>query len=777
MELLNFQSAASGQIVNRFSEYLADRLLVRINQAVPFYQNLAAITGAGKTVILADVVEQMRQRFAVEPIVLWLSKGKVVVWQTFANLATGKYSEFTGGYEVKPLLDCRAEDVARSDRGLLLVATVGKFNQRDKAEGDRRIFRVQLDVADQSLWDLLKARRDPVGRRRPLIVVYDEGHNLSNQQTQLLMELEPDGIIAASATTRVPEALEGTIERLRRDKGWGDADFITAVPSGEVAESGLVKKHILLGGYVTPMETAIDEMLAEMADADSAAISLGLPFRAKAIYVSSTNTVDGSSVRDDVGRPFREREARPIRIWRHLVENCGVAPSEIAVYCNLKFDAKRPPPEVFNLFSGGDADYERFTSGDYRHIIFNLSLQEGWDDPECGFAYIDKEMGSPEQVTQIVGRVLRQPGAKHYPATILNTAHFYIRTDERGVFEGILTDVQAKLGAEFPPLSLTVRRGTSGGAKPYKSPLKLRHVPTVSIDSEGAQERISRIIASIHDFRDGGVNTVGAGGRIQVLQAVGRGGEQTQEWVELAHSNRVTARWILRREIQALFSSHGDRQRDPINLCDIEHPKFDARIEYNSPAAAHLREKASEIVAAYIDGSTIVQNCDDHPYVVGSVAVDEADTVLFKHALHEGYSGLNGFEREFASALDKTRRIWCRNPSQGGFAIPLLDRGRTKTFNPDFLVWADRTIAAIDTKGDHLISEDSARKLFHLEKVGDGPDLLIRLITQGDWSLEGGVFSKRPASVGYTVWRLKQGKIVPLHCRSVAEAVTLSLQS
>ena len=212
MDLLPFQADASTQIADRFSEYMADPLTVRRSQLVPFYQNLSAITGSGKTLILADTIESFRSRLPVEPIVLWLSKGRVVVWQTFANLSTGKYAGLIGGFTVKPLLDCRPGDVEDASRGLLLVATVGKFNQRDKEEGDRKIFRVQFDVADRSLWDLLKARQDSSRRRRPLIIVYDEGHNLSNLQTQLLMELEPDALIAASATMRIPEALAGTIE-------------------------------------------------------------------------------------------------------------------------------------------------------------------------------------------------------------------------------------------------------------------------------------------------------------------------------------------------------------------------------------------------------------------------------------------------------------------------------------------------------------------------------------------------------------------------------------
>jgi type III restriction enzyme len=778
MDLLKFQADASTQITERFVQYMEDPLTVRRNQVVPFYQNLSSITGSGKTLILADTVEQIRSRLPIEPVVLWISKGRVVVWQTLANLADGKYSGLVGGYDVKPLMDCRVDDVEDSSRGLLLVATVGKFTQRDKEEGDRKIYRVQLDAADRSLWDLLKARRDAQRRRRPFIIVYDEGHNLSNLQTQLLLELEPDALIAASATLRVPEALGSTIERLRRDKKWQDADFITAVRSSDVVASGLVKKHILLGGYVTPMESAVDDLLSQMKGAEESAVALGLPIRPKAIYVSTTNTVDGISIRDDAARPFRERQARPILIWRHLVEGHGIDPSSIAVYCDLKFDGKFPPPPSFNLLSGGDADYDRFVSGNFRHIIFNLGLQEGWDDPECAFAYIDKEMGSPEQVTQVVGRVLRQPNAEHYPSPNLNTAHFYIRTDEKGVFEAILNDIRAKLASDIPDITLTVKRETSSGSRPYLPALKQRFVPTVSVDSTHARAPIDAIISATQDYRQGGVNTAGKGNRIQVLQDVGGDTDGSEEWIEMAHSNRVTARWVIRREVLKLFPAHGDRQRSPINLCDIEQAKFDAHVEYTSAAATHLREQAARVVEAYIDNSAIVQNALDHPYSPDRIAVDEAKLVKFKNALHEGYSDLNGLERTFAEALDKTKKVWCRNPSQGGFTIPLLDRGNTKTFSPDFLVWADKIVFAIDTKGDHLITEDAGRKLFYIDKMEDGAELVIRLVTEGEWTVAStGEFSRKSGSSGYTVWSLRQGKPKPQHSATLGEAVDLCLRA
>jgi type III restriction enzyme len=763
MELFPFQIEASTQIADRFATYAVDPLTITRTRLVPFYQNLNSITGSGKTLILADTVSQIRSHLATEPIVLWLSKGKVVVWQTYSNLSSGKYAGLVSNFTVKPLMECRQSDIENASGGLLLVATVGKFNQADQEKGDRKIYQLALDDASQSLWDMLKRRRDLANRQRPFIVVYDEGHNLTDQQTKLLVDLEPDALIAASATMRIPPELAQRLTRLRQDKGWTDDDFITVVKSSAVVESGLVKQQILLGGYVTPMEIAIDDMMDSMKRVEAAAEQIALPFRPKAIYVSNTNAVQGNVV-DNIHVTFQQRQARPILIWRHLVEHHDIDPATIAVYCNLKFDAKFPPPPGFNLFAGGDNDYETFIAGNYQHVIFNLTLQEGWDDPTCYFAYIDKDMGSKEQVTQVVGRVLRQPQAQHYPDPSLNTAHFFIRADERSVFEQVLREVQAKIAAESPEISLTVFTGGKGASVKTTMPArKVKLFPEVSINSDLAMDPIRRATASIHDYRVDNVNTVGKGGRVQVLQTVGRHDDAVEEWVEIEHSNRVTARWVFLREVQKTYAK-------AINLCDIEAPIFDAMIEYNSPAAEHMRESARKMVAAYIDNSCIVQNSVNSLPVPG-VTVDPSDITKFTYAIHEGYSGLNSLEKEFALALDKTQRVWFRNASRGLFEIPLLTHGGTKNFNPDFVVWVDKGIVAIDTKGDHLIVEDSSRKLFDIEKVGSGPDLTIRLVTRGKWNTH----IEPTDDIGFTVWKLQNGRRHPTHAMNVTEAVALCL--
>lgn len=764
MKLFNFQITASTAIAERFAAYSVDPLMVTKTRPVPFYQNLNSITGSGKTLILADTISQIRSHLPVEPIVLWLSKGRVVVWQTFANLSSGKYQELVGNFAVKPLTECKEKDIENSKSGLLLVATVGKFNQSGQEKGDRKIYQLSLDFASQSLWDLLKQRTDSSGRRRHFIVVYDEGHNLTDQQTKLLLDLEPDAIIASSATMRIPTELAQRMARLRQDKGWTDGDFVTAIKSSEVVASGLVKQHILLGGYITPMEIAVDEMMVAMKETEKSASELGLPFRPKAIYVSNTNAVQGQKM-DAVTVPFESRSARPILIWRHLVENHGIDPSTIAVYCNLKFDPKFPPRPNFNLFAGGDNDYENFIAGDYQHIIFNLTLQEGWDDPACYFAYIDKDMGSRDQITQVIGRVLRQPQAQHYPDPLLNTANFFIRTDERKVFEEALDEVRNKIAADSPEIKLTIYAGGKGTAAKTMLPArKVKQIPDMPVISNHAMEPIRQIIEGIQDYRLDAVNTVGKGGRIQVLQAIGQNDTELKEWVDTDHSNRVTARWVFAREVQKTYVK-------ALNLCDIENPKFDALIEYNSRAADHMREAAQKVVAAYIDHSNVM-NSFVEPRVVPGINVDPVHLERFTYSIHEGYSDLNNFELPFAQALDKSKKVWFRNPSRGLFEIPLLTHGGSKTFNPDFIVWADKKIVVIDTKGNHLIFEDAGRKVFTLDKIGNGPDLAIKLVSEGKYNEE----RSKTGADGYTVWTIRHGKPHGIHIKNMEDAVSICLR-
>lgn len=768
IELLPFQAQAAETIAQRFAKLSADERRPTVHKYwdVPFYQALSALTGAGKTAILADAVSQIRTVMKSEPLVLWISKSRAVVDQTYANCqAGGKYAHLLEAFLVGYLAELSPDIPSDATAPYIALATVGTFNQKDRADGTLRVHKVDDDKADHSLWTVLKERKTGSGDRRPLIIVYDEGHNLSDQQTELLLELEPDVILVASATMRTPGRLGKLIDRLK-EYGWSEDMLVTSVQSKAVVDAGLVKRQIVLGGYATMMEAALDDMLQSMEQTTAKAEALRAGFKPKAIYVCRTNVSQDDGSIDNPARPFTERTAPPILIWRYLTGQKGIDPSQIAVYCDLKFDRKHnPPPPDFILFSGGEDDFAVFTAGDYNHVIFNLSLQEGWDDPSCCFAYIDKSMGSAVQVEQVIGRALRQPGARHYADPSLNTANFYIRVDDKQVFPQILETVRRRIAAEIPEVKLASYTDTRDRNRMIKEPKEILSIPEIHINADDAVIPLTEAISLINDYRNDLVNTVGKGERFTAVHTIGDGSKAEIAITEAPHSNRVTARWILRRSILALYP-------EVVKTIDWSDSRFDAKVEMTSAAAVTLREAAEKLVDIYLEHSELVFE-ENNPYSIGSVLVNPSHMEQFRNALHEGYSDLNGPEVEFARALDESGELWVRNPPNGGFSIPLLEKGGTRNFFPDFLVWKGEIIFALDPKGKHLIKNDSGIKLLNIRDEKGTRRVLVRLITIGKWSDP----DTRKDTKGFTVWTISNtGKPKPHYCATVETAVSVALK-
>lgn len=775
IELFEFQNHAVAQIADRFLDYLGRRPGKVVGTKVtytPFYQALASITASGKTVIMADTVTHLLPLLAVKPIVIWLSKGRVVVDQTLANLS-GKYRHLLVGYEeVRLLADYNRSDVENDDLALIYLATVGTFNQQSREQGSLKLFQSDIDNADDSIWAALKSRMTSVAVRRPLLVVYDEAHNLTDQQTSLLMELEPDALLLASATPKLPLAIVKVTTDLKEALGWGDADLTTYVSSSDVVEAGLVKRRVLLGGYQGQMEEIIDDLLDHVADADQAVSDLGLSLSPKAIYVCRTNIVEGNAFKqDDPKRPFDHREAPPILIWRYLVREKGIDPGSVAVYTSaLKFDKDYPAPPDFVHFRGGDADYAKFVAGNYRHVIFNLGLQEGWDDPEVYFAYIDKSMHSTIQIEQVIGRVLRQPDAEHHEAELLNTASFYVRVDAKNEFADIAKDVNDRLGGELPEIQISAYDPRQKNRPVSYGPRDKKEVPHVWRDPSAAGTAIARLLnEELMDFRGDSTEKVrGVGAKALVQQVVGQAQSGELEWVERDHNNAVSARWIFQAAVRRQFPL-------ALEVTASDDPKFDALIELGSQADRHVRKIADEVVRIYLENVVLKQN-HLNPYIVGDMLVDPTSAETFSFALHGAYNGLNKtLELPFARELDRQKVTWCRNPSQSGYPIPLLSPGQSRNFYPDFLAWKGKHVFALDTKGEHILETEMGRKLLAVEanpkaKVA----LIVRLVSRGEWDKT----PRRISANGYTVWALGQARdLKPMHCATMGEAAEIALRT
>ncbi|MGJ7565258.1 DEAD/DEAH box helicase family protein [Variovorax sp. GB1R11] len=789
MKEIKFQNDAALQIARRYAFFAThDQRPGTRRLADPFFQALSALTGAGKTPILAEAVTLIRNELQGEPIVLWMSKARSVVTQTFNNFNGGKYAPLVEGFQVCTIKELKPTMVEDSSTPLLVLTTTGLFNNKDQAEGDLRIYRAAQDrQGGKSMWQRLIDRSDGQARR-PLIIVYDEAHNLSEQQTDILRELEPEAWLLASATIKLPTKFHNLV--IQPTKGWvvrssgekeafqalgalkdGDPDadawMTTLVDSQKVVDAELVKNAIHFDGTTAPMETCLDSLMERRGIIQKEITNRGLRIKPKAIYVCKTNITDDGQP-DDPAKPFNLRQAPPIRIWRYLVESKGIDPASIAIYSDLKFTEGTKPDAVVH-FSKGDDDFDKFHEGDFEHIIFNLSLQEGWDDPECYLAYIDKSMGSSTQVQQVIGRVLRQPHATHYDSEVLNAAHFFLRVDRKSVFTQALDLVKAKLDQEGAPIAIS--SSFSGGNSPGAIEVLPRDdlpsaLHSIYVLKEEAMLVVDQLLNQFPTFAEGGADAIGtAESASAIIKVSDKAGSATApEWTEGGNTNPVRLRWLLSLAVRSSAPQAG-------KIINTNSPKFDVRVQVRSNAEVAVRDLAEKIGAAYFEHSELIYEEDD-PFTFGPVRVVKEGALKFVNSLYPQYSKMGAEEVAFARGLDAAGVTWHRNPVSGGYSIPLLSPGDTANFFPDFLAWKANKVYAIDTKGKHLLTEALLRKMFDIGN-GDRPRVQVRFVVKGKQDALG---AKTISKEGFTIWRIKNNQTKPVYVDTMAKAVAECLK-
>lgn len=781
IQLFDFQSNAAKQIADRFAMYSSSPLVDPFGKPIMFFQTLHSITASGKTAILADAVNRMQVICPEKPIVMWISARKVVVEQTFSNLnKSGKYNHLLGDSEFDSICNFDQRVVSDENNTIVYFATAGSFTQKDKEEGDRLIYRSNIDSMGSSIWESLKERRLSNGNRRPLIVVYDEGHNLSDLQFKILLDLEPQAFITSSATMRFKsETLETKVLSTLRNGGWTDDHLITTVSSKDVVEAGLIKSEIVFGGYQTPMKEAIDDMLVDFYQAETEIKRLSLSNLPKAIYVTDTNVQSDNRLKaDDPKVPFDNRKSPSILMWKYLTRVKGIDPSEIVVYANLNVDKEYPLPPEFVLLRGGKNDFEQFKKGSYRHIIFNKTLVEGWDDPYVYFGYIDKTMGSTVEVTQVVGRLLRQPGARRYESNMLNTAHFYVRVDGQGVFKrevdtliNEFSDIGVDVNDDSNIPIITFTKSSNTERPRTLKPNKKMYIPRVAVEQSTAYSIIEDEIKKFTTYYKDSTDTKSKGFR--TLFSLNLADGETREKSDTKQQNNmVSARWVLQSEIRRIYS-------DALSATDSSHVKFDVPIAFGSNAYEHVQKLAKEIVEIYQTKATLFTNDPGvEPCIVGDQTINKESAIYFNNSLHACYDRLNKLEIAFAKEIDKTGLSWARNPSRSGFGIPLITQQITRKFYPDFIVWKDDVVYVLETKGEHLLNDALNTKLLQINTPGGKMQLYVRLISKGKWHWKGKAVQE--TNEGYTVWSLKNsfgndGIVQATYVSDIENAVAVSL--
>ena len=734
IELLDFQQKAALQLVETAVRYFTGGPDVSGGRPVPFVGQLKAVTGAGKTPILADVVSRLKPA-----LVLWTTKYGAVVDQTVTNLR-GKYRPLLGTGNVEVINFSEVTSAAqweylieRKDGLTILVSTVAGWNSSEKDER-LNVHRPCPDWGDRTRWDRLK-----LDRQRPLWVVYDEAHNTTTDQVELLDDLNPAGFFVASASQikgRLQFYLSSLPEAVRKER-------IVPISTPAVVDAQLLKSTISLADYDSPAEEMIADVVKRRDDLHRRLLGLSSPTIPKAIYVVETSNVRA-----------KDAESRPAAIWRTLVNLCKVAPENIAVCTNTK-DLPRDAVRVENIDQLSDQ---------YTHIIFNKKLQEGWDDPSVYVCYFDGKTQSATRIQQVLGRAVRQPGITHFRDQELNTAYFFFNCPNE-----LLEKITDQLKEE-----LRIYQGDEPGFEPFEFKNERKAVPKIPLKEQWAGEltvpnlqpempagdTLGKLIKKkTFDFSE---EDRAARGRALINIVSVKTGDISQVKRNLLEDMRVRCGAYLYENIRTLSKNCCNAVRPEA----FTNPQLDKSACYNSKALEHFREVAQSVVQDYENHVRLSElaDPDDRLFVVGSYQPSGSIERSFGNAGHPHYD-TNAFredELDGAKARDKFEdHVWVRNKDRLDYGIPLpIKSGSSSNFYPDFLWWVKDTVWAIDPTGKFILDEKIRTKLLTVPAP-----LRIALLTKGQLSPS----YRQTGDTGWSLLRFRLGNAAPENFPSLDE--------
>jgi len=694
---------------------------------IPFLGQLKAVTGSGKTPVLASAVGGLG-----DAVIFWTTRSSAVVEQTYANL-NGKYRPLLPP-NTKVIRDIPSQlawrELIDGETGLTIwVLTVASWNEAEPGtNGDARLRlrREQPDWAgDGAPFDQLRE-----SLKRPLWIVSDESHNQSEVQLDQLAALHARGFFMASATPLVNDLFTKWEEALNQGEETKALLAAGKVPikTRDVVDANLLKTTIEVVDYRSGSEESLDGALAALERVQTAADAEDAGVTPRAIYVvEKSNPRKGST-----------EEARPVTIWRHL-RSRGVPADEIAVYT----ETKELPEDAERVASLSQLEPR------YRHIIFNQALQEGWDDPEAYVCYFDGVTKSFVRIRQIVGRVLRQPRARRFAAEALNTATLILETPT-SAYETVVSELKAELRLYAPedePAFATVRVKTRKdpltpvAVKKGAKNLSLKRW-SLSAPNMGPPEKELRTTAS-REWEPEDLEAPGTGRKAVV--SLEDGSEEYEDIAVLRSARTRNGSFVRQRILQ-----RNRNCRNAIHPDRFNGPAFEQQSCHGSQAQDELAALAGRIVDYYEDRVEYEEDPDPARMIwtVSEYRPRNEDMISFSRAAHSQYSrsDFNKDEAPFAQAIDRVKGVtWVRNPTTGsqGYGVPLPKKvGDSLTFYPDFLIWRQGACWAVDTTGRHLLDAKVRGKLFALEAPK------MALVVRGEVDLS------RDASEGKDGWSL-----------------------
>ena len=432
-ELLNYPGlawqglAAAGRVAKPQADYVprtddAGRPIPHICFKVP--------TGGGKTLLAAAALERLHQQTG---LVLWLTPTTAIYEQTKAALRNREHPyrqmlERGSGGRVKFLEKDDAFDLAdaahqlcvmllslpaanrhRNREFLRMFRGAGKyrgfFSDGNEILGDAELLQKYPDLERsgengpviQSLFNVFKMLRP--------VIVLDEAHKAYGHQKK------EDNAEFARAVSRLDPRL---VIELSATPNEGISNLLVDIPGPDLVKAEMIKSPVRVfssspGADWQHTLNAAKDRLEELAEAAAVLESDSGRYIRPIAVVRVERTGKDQRDRDHI-------HADDVR--DHLVMNLGIPADSVRIKSIAVDDLGRE-----NLLSPYST---------VRWIITKNALMEGWD---CPFAYLLVMLDNTQAqraITQLVGRVLRQPDTRLTSQQALNQCYVYCSNTDVG---------------------------------------------------------------------------------------------------------------------------------------------------------------------------------------------------------------------------------------------------------------------------------------------------------------------------------------------------------
>lgn len=373
-------------------------------------------TGGGKTFMACASVKKIFDAMPIDKlrVVVWLVPSNAILEQTIRTLSDVSHPyrqrldfDFAGRvvvYNKDQLLNGQnfSPDAVRAQ---LSIGILSYDSLRSNKKDGRKVYQQNSQLAPftkiyETPETLVKGIDDTaliqvLNQLSPVVIV-DESHNAqSDLSVEMLNNLNPSFVLDLTATPKT------------------NSNIISYVDARELKDENMVKLPVVVYNR-TSRQSVIQDAIQLRGSIEQQAIaeeaSGGHYIRPIVLFQAQPKTSEDSETFDKI---------------RNVLIKMGIPEEEIAIKTST----------VNELNSAELMSREC----KIRYIITVNALKEGWD---CPFAYILASLAnktSPVDVEQIVGRILRQPYAKHHKAPLLNIS--YILTcsnDFRETLENIV---------------------------------------------------------------------------------------------------------------------------------------------------------------------------------------------------------------------------------------------------------------------------------------------------------------------------------------------------